>query len=90
MTLEEIEKRNILDLMSRYRSLHEEIAKIEKSINDFNNSLKDLYKTKDIIVGRLEENRETEATLIKMLVEKYGEGRLNTNDMTWVPNETKE
>lgn len=86
MILEPIEKQNILDLMSNYKNLHEEIAKVEKTITELTSSLKELYKVQGGITKDLEDTRDKEATLIKMLVEKYGEGRLDTQNFEWITN----
>ena len=86
MLLEPEEKQQILDLVDRYRTLHDEIAKIEASIVSFQESLKTLYKDKDSIINGIESNRENESTVIKGLVKKYGEGKLNLESFEWINN----
>lgn len=90
MVLEQSEQKSILDLMSNYKKLHEEISRIEVSIVDFEKSLKMLYKDKDAVIKNIEENRESESTIIKGLVEKYGEGRLDLQNFEWVTNKQEE
>ena len=84
MILEEQEKQQILSLMAKYRNLHDGISRIEVSIKDVEQTLRSLYEEKDAIVKGIEENRETETTVIKSLVEKYGEGKLNLDNFEWV------
>jgi predicted nucleic acid-binding Zn-ribbon protein len=86
MTLEPKEKQDIIDLMSNYKKLHDEINKVEKTMEEFQKTLDILNTTKDAVIKGLEENRETESTVIKRLVEKYGEGKLNLTNFEWEIN----
>lgn len=88
MVLEQTEQISILNLMSNYKKLHDEISKVETSINELEESLKELHKRKDAVIKGIEENRDNEATLIKGLVDKYGEGKMSLLDMSWITNET--
>ena len=86
MILEQTEQKSILDLMNNYRKLHEEITKIEVMSKDFEKTLQELYKTKDVVIKSIEENRENEAGIIKGLVDKYGEGKLDLQNFEWITN----
>lgn len=86
MILEQAEKQSILDLMSNYKNLHNEINKVEKAMTELQKTLDTLNVTKDAVIKGLEDNRETESTVIKRLVEKYGEGKLNFTTFEWEIN----
>jgi len=86
MVLEQIEKESILALLNNYRQIHDGLSKIEGSINEMQKALTDLFNAKDALIKNLEDNREGESTLIKGLVEKYGEGKLNLENFEWVIN----
>lgn len=86
MVLEQIEKESILALLNNYRQIHDGLSTIEDSINIMQKSLTELLNSKDALINNLEENREGESTLIKGLVEKYGEGKLNLENFEWIIN----
>ena len=86
MILEKEEQQKILDLMDNYRKLHEEISKVEVMVRDFEKTLQELYKTKDTVIKNIEDNRENEAGLLKGLVAKYGEGKLDLTNFEWITN----
>jgi len=90
MILEQTEQTQILDLMSNYKHLHDEIARVEVSIRELESEMKRLYSDKDRVINGIENNRDNEATIIKALVDKYGEGKLDVTTMTWYPNEIKQ
>jgi prefoldin subunit 5 len=87
MILEQSEQKQILDLMDNYRRLHAEIKKVEDSITEFQKTLASLNEVKDVVDKGIEENRENESTIIKALVEKYGEGKLDLKNFEWVTND---
>lgn len=89
MILEQTEQTQILDLMSNYKQLHDEIARVEVSIRELEAEMKRLNNDKDRVINGIEDNRDNEATIIKALVDKYGEGKLDVTTMTWYPNEIK-
>ena len=89
MILEQSEQKKVTDLMVNYRHLHDEIARIEVTIKDFEKSLQMLYKDKDAVVKGIEDARDNESTVIKGLVDKYGDGKLNLANFEWVTDETK-
>jgi predicted nucleic acid-binding Zn-ribbon protein len=86
MILEQAEQKQITDLMDNYRRLHTEIKRVEESIEEFQKTLNSLNEVKDVVVKGIEENRENESTIIKSLVEKYGEGKLDLTNFEWVTN----
>jgi len=86
MILEPAEQQQILNLMDRYKKLHDEIARVEVSIVDFEKSLKMLHDDKDKVIKGIEDNRESESTIIKALVDKYGEGKLDLAKFEWITN----
>ena len=90
MILEQTEQTQILDLMSNYKQLHDEIARVEVSIRELEAEMKRLNNDKDRVINGIEDNRDNEATIIKALVDKYGEGKLDVTTMTWYPNEIKQ
>lgn len=90
MILEQTEQTQILDLMSNYKQLHDEIARVEVSIRELEAEMKRLNNDKDRVINGIENNRDNEATIIKALVDKYGEGKLDVTTMTWYPNEIKQ
>lgn len=90
MVLEYAEKQNILDLMENYKKLHEQISRIEVTSKEMEKSLHLLHKEKDVVIKGIEDNRENESGIIKGLVEKYGEGRLDLQTFDWIPNEIKQ
>ena len=87
MILTQEEQNNISKLISNYQESHATITRVENFIKDFSKTLELLQQEKDVIIEKLNENRENEATVIKGLVEKYGEGKLNTTTLEWIPNE---
>lgn len=87
MILEQTEQTQILDLMSNYKQLHDEIARVEVSIRDLEAEMKKLHNDKDRVINGIEDNRDNEATIIKTLVDKYGEGKLSLQNMEWISNE---
>jgi hypothetical protein len=86
MILEQTEQQSIIDLMDNYRKLHEEITKIEVMTKDFEQSLRQLHKDKDAVIKGIEDNRENESGILKGLVEKYGEGKLDLSKFEWITN----
>jgi hypothetical protein len=84
MILNQEEQKTITELMNTYRKLHDEIARIEVTIKDLNESLKSLHGNKDTIINGISSARAYEANIIKGLEEKYGEGKLDVNTFNWV------
>lgn len=88
MFIEESEQRSIIELMDRYKRLHDEITRIEVTIKDVENDLRTLLKSKDSVVDGITKNREKEHQLILELTKKYGDGKLNVQNFEWI--KTKE
>lgn len=82
--LEKKETDAILDLIQTYRDLHTKIAEVEEGIVTVEKQMKKLHKQKDAVIAQIQANRDREGELIGDLMKKYGDGKLNLNDLEWV------
>ena len=80
------EKESIKDLIQTYRELHDKINEVENGIEAIEKEMKRLYSQKDSIIDQIQANREREIITMKALEDKYGLGKLDLDDMSWVTN----
>lgn len=74
LTKKEIE--SILGFSNNYFSLHSQIEKIEKEMQDLEEKASNLIED-------LKERREEEKKFMEILALKYGDGRLNPTNLSW-------
>lgn len=77
----------LLELIHTYRNLHTKIAEVEDGIASVEKQMKKLYKQKDAVIAQIQANREREGELIDELLEKYGKGKLNLENLEWINDE---
>lgn len=82
------EQQEVIEIIQNYRKLHDNIAEIEVSMKDLDNMMKELRSKKDVIIDGIKDNRKREGVVIESMISKYGKGRLNLDEMNWLPNET--
>lgn len=86
MILKQSQQQTILDIMDKYRTLHEKISNLESSILELDVNLKKLYAEKDTFLKGMEDTKDEEASLMKTLIDEYGEGKINIHDLSWIEN----
>jgi hypothetical protein len=78
------EQSKILGLMAEYRSLHDGLNEIEASINKMVETIKEAYSLKEALDKRIKDVRASEDVVITGMIEKYGNGKLNLDDLEWI------
>lgn len=87
MKLEQNELDAINELIVKYNNQHDDIIRVELSIKELETNLKSLNEKKDKLLNTIEDNRDLERTIVKALVDKYGEGKLDVQTLEWITNE---
>lgn len=86
----EVEQNEVIELIRKYRNLHDQIAEIEVSIKDLEQTMKAMQDQKDGIINGIRDNRENEALLIDKFHNTYGPGKLNLETMEWIGTKPEE
>jgi hypothetical protein len=73
------EKSEILKLSKKFIQIHQELFTVEES-------LKNMSKKSECLLGDLEKCRMEEESFIKSLSNKYGEGILDPFSLSWEKN----
>jgi hypothetical protein len=84
MTLEQTDKEAVLDIMKKYRDIHVELMSVEATAKELEKSLNDARERGESLVRTLESQRDLEGAVIRGLVQKYGEGRLDPVSFEWI------
>ena len=82
MTLEKIEIEEMHNIMSSYRNLDSKLSQIL-------DNLKDLEKEKDTILESIEDAKNKEKSFFYSLEQKYGEGFLDIENLTFITKNKK-